>query len=383
MAVGTRMLQRRATEAVWNVSPYVLASGELGVTTDTGIIKIGDGANLWPDLDPAFDSQFLPLLGKAADSELLDGIGSESFLKVVDATTAATADKIAKRLGDGKLKAAAGSSTDDVVNYDQMVAANLETQKESIVRTVTGATTLAATDVNKMVFVNHASLTVQVVVTVPLNATVAIPVGSWIDVCSIGAGGAKLTPSGGVTLSGTVNVFPNYGVVRILKTGTDTWLGISLSNQKQSRLPKIRITRSTGSTYPAGYSFIPYQTVDSTVDFYNPDNEWFSIPGTGLSTARRVIVNKTGEYLVVCNFNSSADTRAYIRICLMVADNTLTGGRVLSAQSFYIVGNATARFRLTAGESIGVQHQNEANAADNPDGTSGDRNDLTITRLGD
>lgn len=124
MADGTRMQQRRATEAVWATSDYVLAAGELGVTTDTGIIKIGNGITPWTGLDPAFDSQYLPILGKAADSDLLDGISASGFWQNADATTAATASKLALRTGTGTLKAAAASASDDLVAKSQLDTTN-------------------------------------------------------------------------------------------------------------------------------------------------------------------------------------------------------------------------------------------------------------------
>jgi hypothetical protein len=124
MAEGTRMQQRRATEAVWSTSGYVLADGELGITTDSGIIKIGDGVNAWSDLDPAFDSHYLPILGKAADSELLDGIGSEGFWKTDDATTAPTSSKLALRTGTGTVKGAVAAASDDLVAKSQLDSTN-------------------------------------------------------------------------------------------------------------------------------------------------------------------------------------------------------------------------------------------------------------------
>jgi len=132
MADGTRMKQRRATEAVWTTSDYVLADGELGVTTDTGIIKIGNGTSPWTELDIAFGSEYLPILGTAANSDLLEGISSSGFVKVIDTSTAATANKVALRDASGRLKAATGASADDVVNYAQMTSANTATLASAI-----------------------------------------------------------------------------------------------------------------------------------------------------------------------------------------------------------------------------------------------------------
>ncbi len=386
MADGTRMQQRRATEAVWTTADYVLAAGELGVTTDTGIIKVGNGTSPWSELDIAFGSEYLPILGTAANSDLLEGISSSGFVKVVDTDTAATADKVAKRLSDGRLKAATATAADDVTTKAQMDAADaasiVTAQQFGWARTVTSAATLALTDISKFVYVNHSSLTAQVVITIPTNASVAFPIGSVVHVVATGAGGAKLTPAGGVTLNGGSNAFPNYGSVRLMKTGTDTWIGITQNAGK--RLPKIRAVRTTGTTYSANsYSFVPYDTTDS-LETYNPDNEWFSIPGTGLSTGRRIIANKDGEYLVVVNFNSTVTTNTFTRICMMVSDNTLTGGLIIStALGNGGVSNSSARFRVAAGQSIGVSHNPGSSGGDQADGTNSLRHDMTITRLSD
>jgi len=387
MAVGTRMQQRRATAAVWTTSDYVLADGELGVTTDTGIIKIGNGVTPWTGLDPAFDSQYLPILGQAADSALLGGISAASFLKVVDATTAATADKVALRLNDGRLKATTGTASDDLTNkaqLDTVVTSVSDGKKKLIARTVTSAATLALTDAYGTVLVNHSSLTAQVVVTIPLNATVAFPVGSWMEVTAIGAGGAKISGAGGVTLSGASNAFPGYGTVRLVKTATDAWFGISMNAGK--RLPTMKVIKnSAGTSYANGsYTFIPYNATD-TSDTYNPDNEWFSIPGTGLATARRVNILKDGEYLVQVFFNSSSATVGFTQIGMMVADNTIAGG----AYRCLIHGlggttNAILRTRFTAGQSVGASHNPAAaSVTDLADGTSGIGNSMAITRLSD
>lgn len=224
MAIGVQQQQRRDTAADWNTSNYMLAEGELGVTTDTGIIKIGDGVNGWNDLPIAFGSDYLPILGKAADSELLDGISSGGFLKTADATTAATADKVALRNANGRLKAATGIAADDLVNYDQMVAADLVVRQNLTIRTVTAGITLQSADINGVAMVGNSNRNAVITATIPTNATVPIAVGSWVDICATGVGTVTATPAGGVTLRGDGRVYGNYGVIRLLKTATDTWL---------------------------------------------------------------------------------------------------------------------------------------------------------------
>lgn len=394
MAIGVQQQQRRGTAAEWNTSDYVLAAGELGVTTDTGIIKIGDGVNGWTDLNPAFGSQYLPLLGKAADSELLDGISSGGFYQLGDATTAATADKLVKRLSDGRAKAVAGSASDDVVNFLQMnnadTAAIAEGRKMLISRNLTDATTtfaLLLADIGTMITVTNNSLTAQRLVTIPLNSSVAFPVGSCIDICNTGAGNLKLSPAGGVTLLGTPHVFGNFSVVRLIKTGTDIWLASHLSNKNQTRLPTIRAVRTGSSAYVTNsYIFVPYDSIDTTKTF-NPDNEWFSVPGTGLPTARRIIVNKDGLYSITHNFITAASPGAgpcFNTINKMTADNSHTGETWLATTSMFVMCSLSVSARFAAGESVGAAHSTLANAADVADGGfAGYRNDFTITRVSD
>jgi hypothetical protein len=381
MADGTRMQQRRGTAAQWTTSNYVLAAGEIGVSTDTNTVKIGNGSTPWNSLPNLFEGEFLPLHGTADNSLLLNGVDGSNYLTAYDADTAATADKIIKRDGTGKAKVVAGTASDDVINKSQLDAAALR----AVARTVTANATLALTDQTSMVFVNHSSLTAQVVITVPPNSSVAFPVGSVVEVIAIGVGGAKISPGSGVTISGVTNGYPNYGGVRLIKTGTNTWVGTSLNAHK--RLPKIRVTNNGGNSYTAGsfYTCIPWGTVDTTVDFYNPDNEWFSIPGTGLTTARRIIVNKDGEYLIECNFlQTNAGAGGSLVIAKMVSDNTLTGGKIFGNQTTSSNNNMMVRRRLVAGDTVGAAFLcPSGGASDIADGTSDNSCDFKITRLSD
>lgn len=223
MAEGTRMLQRRATEAVWTTSDYVLATGELGVTTDSGIIKIGNGTSPWTELGIAFGSEYLPILGKAADADLLDGIGAESFVKFTDTSTTATADKIATRLSDGKLKAVAGTATDEVIVFSQLAGVVTDGRKELVSRTVTAAITLALTDAGCLINIGNSAYTPTINCTVPPNSSVAFPIGSFVDVCSTSKGTVTFVQGSGVTISGTTLLYGQYSTARLLKTATDTW----------------------------------------------------------------------------------------------------------------------------------------------------------------
>lgn len=387
MAVGVKQQQRRGLEAEWVLSNYVLDDGELGVTLDTGVIKIGDGVNGWGDLPVAFSDHYLPLLGTAADSELLEGISAAGFVKVADTTSAATPGKVPIRDAEGQFKVVAGVDPEDAVNLGQMQGADntaiVAARKEYVARTVTANITLAITDIGQMIRVNHASTTAQVVVTIPTAAAVGpMPVASWIDICAMGAGGVKITPDVGVTLNGAKNVMPGYDIVRLLKIDTDSWIGIPIASKKMC--PQIRVYKNAGGTTLANATdvAIPFTTLDTTKT-YNPDSEWFTIPASGLATARRIIVNKDGFY--TCVYNTSVTTRnqSWAKLFKLTADNTL--GDEMAAGPAFWNGQAVYHGRLTAGESVGGVFYNGTGSSttDEADGLAGHRHDLTIIRVSD
>lgn len=383
MAVGTRMQQRRATAAEWDTSNYVLAEGEIGVTTDTGIIKIGDGVNGWTALDPAFDSEYLPILGKAADSELLDGISADFFVKFADTDVNPTNNTFVKRTADGGIKATDATENTEVTTLQQQTAAITLAKQNLIARQLTANGTLALTDVGKTVTVNHASLTAQVIVTVPKNSVIPIPVGSWVDVVAVSDGGAKLSPvDGTVTLYGKVNALPKYGAIRLTKINTDEWMGIEIAKGRQ---PSIKVVRTaSGDNYTGAYAFVPWDTTDQN-ETYNADNDWFSIPATGLPTARRIVVNKDGEYLFNLNFNVAGTNVTWARITKMTADNSTTGMNIIGVQSANGVFAISVKKRVTAGQSFGVHHgfaSGSTGVAD-AEATGGNPSNFKITRLGD
>ena len=87
----------------------------------------------------------------------------------------------------------------------------------------TSSYTLASSDVNKMVGMNVASANN---LTVPLNSSVSIAVGSVINVSQYGAGQTTIVAASGVTLrsvGGWLKLSARYGVVSLVKVATDEW----------------------------------------------------------------------------------------------------------------------------------------------------------------
>jgi Major tropism determinant N-terminal domain len=387
MAVGTRMQQRRAPAADWATSNYVLAAGELGVTTDTGIIKIGNGTSHWNDLTPAFDSQYLPILGTAANSALLGGVSVNSLVKIADTDVNPTNNTYVKRTSDGGVRVTDATENIEAVSLQQMTASLATNKQVSIVRTVTAVTTIALTDIGKMIFVDNSSTTAQINVQIPKNATTAFPIGSWIDICaSNAAGGAKIVAVPAdvaiVGLYGKMNAMPGCGVVRILKIGTDQWMGMEIA--KGTKLPRIKVSCTAAGQSFTSYAFVQYDTVVAA-DGYNPDSEWFSIPGTGLSTARRIICNKDGEYTFNANISFNGAGVMWGSVQRMTADNSSTGMESKGAQSITATGSVTVTRRAVAGQSFGVRLGATTGNTGRADAeyTAGDPVSFVITRIGD
>ena len=79
------------------------------------------------------------------------------------------------------------------------------------------------TDVGKLVTLNNAS---AITVTVPLNSTIAFPIGAQIHLLQLGAGVVTVTQAGGVTVNATPSkIFrAQFSMATLIKYGTDTWV---------------------------------------------------------------------------------------------------------------------------------------------------------------
>lgn len=79
---------RRGTAAQWAAADPVLAAGEPGYETDTGVFKIGDGATAWSSLSAAFQPEDSDLTAIAALTTTAFG---RSLLALADAAALASA----------------------------------------------------------------------------------------------------------------------------------------------------------------------------------------------------------------------------------------------------------------------------------------------------
>lgn len=89
----------------------------------------------------------------------------------------------------------------------------------------TGTTyTLVLSDAGRLVTLTNASV---ITLTVPLNSSVAFPVGTRIDVIQYGAGQVSISPAVGVTLNSVSSrrkLLAQYSAATLWKKATDTWV---------------------------------------------------------------------------------------------------------------------------------------------------------------
>ena len=112
---------------------------------------------------------------------------------------------------------------------DVLSAANLNAAIHTVpINAQTGTTyTLVLTDGQaKVVTMTNGSANT---LTIPLAASVAFPVGTYITVAQGGTGQTTIAGAGGVTVNaygGALKLIGQYAACSLLKTATDTWLVI-------------------------------------------------------------------------------------------------------------------------------------------------------------
>lgn len=155
MAVVTQIQIRRGTAAQWTSTNPTLAAGELGLETDTLLMKAGNGSTAWTSL--AYINQYaLPVLVQNQQT------GTTYTLVLADAS-------------------------------------------------------------NKLVELSNTS---AITVTVPLNSSVAYPVGSQIMLLQTNTGQVTVAGAGGVTVNSNpgLKLRAQWSSATLIKRATDTWV---------------------------------------------------------------------------------------------------------------------------------------------------------------
>ena len=144
-----------------------------------------------------------------------EDIASAAVTEAKIATSAVTTAKIAASVtlttpNIGVASATSIAVTDNVVYHI--------TQNATV-----GAYTVVLTDDNRMVEMNNATGTT---LTIPLNSSVAFPVGTMITILQTGAGQTTVAGAVGVTVNGTpgLKLRTQYSAATCIKRATNTWV---------------------------------------------------------------------------------------------------------------------------------------------------------------
>lgn len=120
-----------------------------------------------------------------------------------------------------------------------------------ILNAQTGTTyTFVKTDAGKLVTLSNAS---AITLTIPPSSSVALAIGTSIDITQLGAGQVTISPGAGVTINGTPSLVlrTQYSSATCIKTAADTWLVVG---DFQSTVPAFRAYSGTDQTVSNGVS---------------------------------------------------------------------------------------------------------------------------------
>lgn len=235
---------RRDTAANWTLADPVLGSAEIGIETDTHLMKLGDGSTLWSVLTymaPQLAAQIHLATSKTtpvdadeipiADSEASFGLKKltwvnikaalKTYFDAIYTTTAAVASTLAS------YATLASPTFTGVVTIPEGTTAGADNAGYMGIpqnATTTGAATVAAADDGK-----HLHSTATRTITIDSNANLALPIGFTVTFTA--DTGATVTiaittdtmylAGAGTTGSRTLAAF---GMATAIKVGTTTWM---------------------------------------------------------------------------------------------------------------------------------------------------------------
>ena len=203
MPVVTQIQIRRGTASQWTSTNPTLASGEQGFETDTGKMKIGNGSTAWNSL---------AYLGAGTVTSITAGTGLSGGTITTSGTVAI----------DSTVATLTGTQT--------LTNKTLTDPKINLAFTADSGSSYTAvlTDNGKVVTMDNGSGNTF---RIPTNASVAFPIGTQINVLSIGAGqttiNAVTSGTTSIQSTGATAAAPKlrvrYSAATGVKAGTDLW----------------------------------------------------------------------------------------------------------------------------------------------------------------
>ena len=196
------------------VPTWVSETGDVTIS-DTGVTAISSGVIVDADINASAAIAYSKLASLTSGNIL---VGNASN---VATSVSVTGDVTISNAGVTSIAAGA------IVNADISSTAGIDLGKLADVSTnaQTASYTLVLADKNKIVEMNVASANN---LTVPLNSSVAFPVGSQINILQTGAGQTTIVATSGVTINGTpgLKLRAQWSYVTLIKRATDTWVAV-------------------------------------------------------------------------------------------------------------------------------------------------------------
>lgn len=181
-------------------------------------IKIWDGS-AWQEVVglPGIDGVGVPS-GGSTGQVLAKNSATDYDTEWIDVTASPAIDDLSD-------VAITSASSGDVIVYNGSSWVNQSQIKQLAVFNQQSSTsyTLSATDQGKTIEISNAS---AITLTVPLNSSVAFPVGTVIDIIQTGAGQITVSATGGVTVNATpgLKLRAQWSSATLIKRATDTWI---------------------------------------------------------------------------------------------------------------------------------------------------------------
>jgi hypothetical protein len=192
---------------------------------------------------------------QAADPSATADVATKNYIDNTAGTNLNTASALVRRASTGTIQVGEPTSTSHAAtkNYvDTQDTTTLNSARRVSLNTVaTTAYTFALTDEGKSV--QYTTDNSAVTYTIPTNATVAFPIGAFIDVWAGGTGAVTINPAAGVTLRGpdgtaSITLRNIYSKVRLTKVNTDSWVFMGDSTNLSTTLTTNSTASATAGT---------------------------------------------------------------------------------------------------------------------------------------
>jgi hypothetical protein len=206
------------------------ATGWVAIVNDPETFTVGTDAILFTQFSGAgtfIAGTGIDITGNTisveADALLPLQTGNNGRFLTTDGTTTSWADVDA--LPDQSGNAGKYLQTDGTTASWEVLDLDSKADKLLSTNAQTASYTLVLSDADKMVEMNVASAND---LTVPLDSSVAYPVGTQINILQTGAGQTTIVATGGVTIDGTpgLKLRTQWSSATLIKRATDTWVAI-------------------------------------------------------------------------------------------------------------------------------------------------------------